>query len=300
MVESPICISVNQELGASEEEKLEKLQSIEYTFLQCAEEREDASAEILSHGSIEIDKTAFPGAISKWPLYKEGDWWVQDASATLPAIALSNALLKDNDNPQQDAIVDLCAAPGGKTAQLLSLGFPSVTAVEVSSRRCKQLESNMSRLRLEDRCTVVVADGRKWIPPEGPESVAGVLLDVPCSATGTASRRPDVLRRDRKLDSLLETQYDLAKHCIDNILKPGGVMVYATCSLLKRESEDQVQKILKREDGANAKLLPFVPGEIPGFDEAIDENGCLRVIPGWLPGKLSTCDGFFVARLQKL
>lgn len=303
MEESPICISAHHQLGASDEEKLEKLQSIRDVFCDNATKnlegsRNDEAAEILPHGSIHVDKALFPGAISKWPLYQQGGWWVQDASATLPAIVLYNSL---KGNLRDQTIVDLCAAPGGKTAQLLSLGFPSVTAVEASSKRAKQLQSNMSRLRFEDRCTVVVADGCTWIPPSGEESISGILLDVPCSATGTASRRPDVLRRpEASIGELLETQYKLATHCVDNLLQPGGIMVYATCSLLKRESEDQVQRLLERQAGANVELVPFVQGEIPGFDDCIDEQGCLRVIPGLLPGKLSTCDGFFVARFQKL
>ena len=308
MEESPIYLSVNYPLGASDQDKLERLKFVRDAFYDSMQEKgdedsnsegNDVPVEILPHGSIHVDKSCFPGAISKWPLYKKGDWFVQDASATLPAIALYNTLVRNSDNPQDLDIVDLCAAPGGKTGQLLSLGFPSVTAVETSAKRAKQLKSNLSRLGLEERCTVVEADGRTWIPPTGPNSISGILLDAPCSATGTASRRPDVLRRPQSLKSLMETQFSLATHCIDNLLKPGGVLVYATCSLLKQESEDQVQKILGRENGAEVKLLPFVEGEIPGFDDAIDELGCLRVIPGCLPGKLSTCDGFFVARFQK-
>jgi 16S rRNA (cytosine967-C5)-methyltransferase len=193
----------------------------------------------------------------------------------------------------------MCAAPGGKTAHLLSLGFPRVTAVEFSARRARKLQSNLQRLNLEERCETIVADGKSWIPAGGKECVDGVLLDVPCTATGTASRRPDVLRREEDLSAILESQYKLATHCADNILSSGGVMVYATCSLLKEESEDQVHKLLSRNEGAKLKTIPFTNGEIPGFDDAIDGNGWLRVLPGCLPGKLKSCDGFFVARLQK-
>jgi 16S rRNA (cytosine967-C5)-methyltransferase len=106
--------------------------------------------------------------------------------------------------------------------------------------------------------------------------VAEILVDVPCSATGTVNKRPDVLRKDGDLGNLLDTQEILANHCADNILQSGGVMVDATCSLLARESEDQVHKLLTR--GA-MKTLPFAEGEIPGFDDAIDANGWLRVLP---------------------
>ena len=138
--------------------------------------------------------------------------------------------------------------------------------------------------------------GQEWNPEEGTE-IAGVLVDVPCSATGTGNKRPDVLRKDGDLGNLIETQSMLANHCADNILESGGIMVYATCSLLKRESEDQVQALLSR---GTMKTLPFTKGEIRGFDDAIDENGWLRVLPGVLDGELKQCDGFFVARLEKL
>lgn len=313
MAESPVYLSVNHPIDSSPEERIQKCNFIKQSFRERAGELSKESsdgeadsvvqdgAEILAQGSIFVDKSQFPGSISKWPLYDTGDWWVQDVSATLPAIALHNALLGVNSLQRSEmSIVDLCAAPGGKTAQLLSLGFSEVTAVELSASRARQLQSNMERLQLKDRCTVCVGDGCQWIPPEGPETVTGILLDVPCTATGTASRRPDVLRRDNNLDEILETQFNLATHCVDNILAPGGILVYATCSLLRQESEYQIEKLLAREEGANLRSVPFTEGEISGFGEAVDENGNLRVIPGWLPGKLNTCDGFFVARIQKL
>ncbi|CAB9500408.1 small subunit methyltransferase B [Seminavis robusta] len=285
MTESPVYISVNNN---NQETQDDMLQSTLEAFLQTAARNNRP--------------------VSHWPLYQEGHWWVQDAAATLPALALYNSLLdkkhkqeinSDSIAPNDMTVVDLCAAPGGKTAQLLSLGFPSVTAVEISSRRARQLQTNLERLGL--KCQVDVADGTTWMPPQSSKKIAGVLLDAPCSATGTASRRPDVLRKSKRdVKQLLETQYRLATHCIDNLLEPGGILVYATCSLLKQESEDQVQKLLDNEEAScRVKTIPFQQGEIPGFDQAIDEHGHLRVIPGTLPGKLSTCDGFFVARLQK-
>ena len=152
---------------------------------------------------------------------------------------------------------------------------------------------------MQNRCIITVEDGNKWCPPEGPETIDGILLDVPCTATGTASRRPDVLRRDNDLGDILQTQDNLITHCVENLLAPGGIMVYSTCSLLRRESESQVEKLLTRYGSTKLKPLPFTKGEIPGFDEAIDDAGNLRVIPGWMPGNLSFCDGFYVARFQK-
>ncbi len=257
----------------------------------------------LPNGSLRILKGSYNGAISKWPLYDNGSWWVQDVSSTLPALALTSAMKSahGDENLENVHVVDMCAAPGGKTAQLLSSNF-HVTAIEANKRRSRRLLENLERLQLEEKCEVVVSPGQEWTPEESirtfnTNGIAGVLVDVPCSATGTGNRRPDVLRKDQDLGNLLETQEILANHCVDNILKGGGIMVYATCSLLPRESEDQIHKLIKR---GGVETLPFTPGEIPGFDGAIDKNGWLRVLPGVLDGDLKQCDGFFVARLVKL
>lgn len=198
-------------------------------------------------------------------------------------------------------VVDCCASPGGKSAQLCNFGF-KVTAIEKSERRSRRLEENRERLGL--KWDAVVADATDWIPDS---PVMGVLLDVPCTATGTGSKRPDVLRRDADdLDELLDIQYRLACHAADNILDVGGILVYATCSLLKCESEDQVAKLLSRHAEGTSKTqletVPFGPGEIGGFDGTIDSNGWIRVLPGCpdLQEDLRhCCDGFFVARLRR-
>ena len=284
---------------------------------------------LLPHGIIRTKH--FRGAINSWPLYNEGLWWVQDAASALPALALCNGLRQKFQSSSNYLsklhVVDMCSAPGGKCAQLLSAGIGHVTAIEANKRRSKRLLENLNRLKFTtDQYTVVVANGQDWFPnyahkEEGSQHartfqdnvVSGVLVDVPCSATGTGSKRPDVLRKDpTDLDELLLTQEALANHCADVILEKGGIMVYATCSLLKRESEDQVKKLIwrghqqqKQSSKTNVRkvgkmeTLPFLPGEIPGFDDAIDENGWLRVLPGLLNGELKSCDGFFVARLIK-
>lgn len=183
-----------------------------------------------------------------------------------------------------------CSAPGGKASQLLSVGN-FVTAIEANPRRSHRLIENLKRLDLNDRVEIVVEEGQYWVPTH---PVHGILLDVPCSATGTGARRPDVLRRDSDLTQLTIIQETLANHCADKILDDGGVMVYATCSLLKEESEDQVRKLIER---GNVETLPIQPHEVPGFVDAIDSNGWLRVLPGLLDGVLRSTDGFFVARL---
>jgi 16S rRNA (cytosine967-C5)-methyltransferase len=258
-------------------------------------------AEILPQGSIRVIR-APPGPISTWPLYQEGAWWCQDPSATIPAWALYQSL-RQTMNVRTAHVVDLCAAPGGKTAQLSNFGFGTVTAVEVSPKRCQRLEQNMNRLHMQ--WNIVVADGCEWTPSTR-TLVDAVLVDVPCTATGTGSKRPDVLRRPADYSDLLTVQHALACHAADAIVKVGGYLVYATCSLLKQESEDQVARLLDRcttttdPSVAELRTVPFERGEIPGFDDAIDKNGWIRVLPGMLQGSLNHCDGFFVARLQRV
>ena len=296
MEESPRCltINVNQQYINNNNNDTTKSTSTKEQIAHVASLFEDA--EILPQGSIRIASPP-PGLISTWPMYKEGMWWCQDPSATIPAIALYQAL-SDNGTKSVEAmhVIDLCAAPGGKTAQLSNYNFASITAVEVSSKRCERLMDNMKRLR--QNWNIVVADGCNYVPPQ---LVDAVLVDVPCSATGTGSKRPDVLRRDSDLTELLQIQQKLVRHATDHMIGVGGIVVYATCSLLKKESEDQVTKLLARTDSSVIlKTLPFRTGEIPGFDEAIDSNGWIRVIPGALEGSIGQCDGFFVARLQRI
>lgn len=279
----------------------------------------DGAAVRLPHNNM-IRTEKIGGAVHLWPRFHEGIWWVQDASSTLPALALCRALAahntKNDDNDLTGLhVVDMCSAPGGKCAQLLSSGIGHVTAIEANARRSRRLVENLDRLGYasntanyteptgeegseEGRYSLVVTQGQDWTPsPE--KEVHGVLLDVPCSATGTGSRRPEVLRKDPTVlsNGLLETQEALANHCADVILRKGGILVYSTCSLLKRESEDQVDKLISK---GSMKTLPILPGEIPGFDNMIDTNGWLRVLPGVSEGHLRSCDGFFVARLIKV
>ncbi len=239
------------------------------------------------------------GDVKLWPGYEDGTWWVQEASATLPALVLTHALLDRNAHlqPSDLTVVDMCSAPGGKAMQLLSAGFGQVTAIEASPRRSLRLVDNLKRLGMLDRCQIVVEEGQNWIPASDMQPVQGILLDVPCSATGTGARHPDILRKSAaSLKELKRTQESLANHCADNILDLGGIMVYATCSTLKEESEDQVQKLIDR---GNVETLPIRPHEVPGFEDAIDGHGWLRVLPGVLGGNLRSSDGFFVARLVR-
>jgi len=285
MEETPRCLTIRQKPGMSKDARQMQSEHVASYFEE---------SETLSQGSLRILKPP-RGSVSHWPLYDTGAYWLQDVSSTLPATALYHALSDGGKKSVEGLkVVDMCAAPGGKTAQLCNFGF-SVTAVEASSKRCERLRQNMKRLNME--CDVAVADGTEWIPEK---AVAGVLLDAPCTATGTGSKQPDVLRRDSDYSDLLKTQYDLLCNAVDNVLWPGGILVYATCSLLKDEGEEQIAKLLERRDGGKVETLPIEPGDIPGFDGAIDENGWLRVLPGALPEALGQCDGFFVARLRRV
>ena len=292
MRQSPVFVSLNLPPNSPEEERKEKIQRIISAFSQ------EKPAEFIPHGSVRIPAT-YGGMVTKWPLYDEGEWWVQDASASLPAIALYKALANGSSSLKDLHVVDLCSSPGGKTAQLCAFGFGKVTAVEINQRRIRLLKENLVRLKMEKQCKIVLADGSNW-KPDDELKIDGILVDAPCSATGVGSRRPDVLRRSPDIDELVQTQRKLIVHAADNLLQPGGIMVYSTCSLLKQESEDQINWLQSRAEGAKMETIPFISGEIPGFDSAVDENGWLRVLPGILPGSLSHCDGFFVARLRRL
>jgi len=313
MSQSPVFITVNHihnqeiSLTTQHDKTPDRSENIRDIFTSITGD-ESEKAELLPIGSIRIPENS--GMVSKWPLYDDGAWWVQDISATLPAIALFNSLCANGRKQPKDMhIVDLCSAPGGKTAQLCSMGFGKVDAVEISKRRSRSLHQNLERLGFENMCNVFVEDGRDFLPDiSGNDKIQGVLVDAPCSATGLGSRHPDVLTKSIGLKDLVSIQQELIVHAATNILDVGGVLVYATCSLLKEEGEDQVDWLLSQGvSGKNEKTrrvtletIPFEPGELPGFDDCIDRNGWLRVIPGVLPGPLKFCAGFFVARLRKI
>lgn len=303
MTESPRCLTVKTTTTTTTADTVAAQQAKQ---MDVAGYFGSNNCKILPQGSLVVLDPP-RGKVSDWPLYEQGEWWIQDVSATLPAIALHNALEQQRDGRTTrppPSVVDLCAAPGGKTAQLINFGY-KVTAVEVSKKRSKQLQGNLHRLGFDggDKCQVVVADGTKWVPQKGTVTVDGVLIDAPCTATGTGSKRPDVLRKEADYQELLDTQYQLLCHAADHILAPGGILVYATCSLLKQESEDQIQKFLSREGVTQMEILPFEAEEILGFEECIDDQGCLRIIPGTQPspGKMEcNVDGFYVARLRRI
>ena len=210
--------------------------------------------------------------------YEEGAWWVQDLAASLPARLLGEGGGK--------RALDLCAAPGGKTLQLAAQGW-QVTALDISAKRLKLLEENLKRTGLE--AEVIAADAFKWEPPtENGAKFDAILIDAPCTATGTARRHPDVLHRigPRQIEQMAEVQARLIERA-SGWLTPGGMLVYAVCSLESDEGEDQAEKVWLPREPISAEELPA--GLSP------TAHGTLRTDPGMLP-EHGGLDGFFIAR----
>jgi 16S rRNA (cytosine967-C5)-methyltransferase len=238
---------------------------------------------LLPNGSIRlVERTA----IRDLPGFEDGAWWVQDAAASLPARLL---------NPKPgERIADLCAAPGGKTAQLAAAGA-DVLAVDRSPRRLKRLEENLARLHLEAETRAIDAEKLNEAPFDA------ILLDAPCSATGTIRRHPDVAwtksEEDiRKLSGLQTRLLDKTA----SLLKPGGRMVYCTCSLEAEEGERQAEAFLARHPEFARR--PIRADEIGGLSECITPDGDVRTLPCHLVSpehERSGLDGFFMARFVK-
>ena len=241
-------------------------------------------AERLGGESLASGHVRLPGhgAVTDLPGFDEGAWWVQDLAASCPA-----RLLGAGDGR---GVLDLCAAPGGKTMQLAAAGW-DVTAVDQSKKRLERLSSNLARTDLS--ATIVQADLRQW-EPSAP--VDAILLDAPCSATGIYRRHPDVLHRigARQIAELAELQTELLDRAAQ-WLKPGGTIIYATCSLEKAEGEDQIGSFLRAH--SDFRLASPVQAELPEGIEPSAE-GWLRTLPATLADKGGT-DGFFIARLAR-
>jgi 16S rRNA (cytosine967-C5)-methyltransferase len=223
------------------------------------------------------------GAIAELPGFVEGAWWVQDAAASLPARLLGEVAGK--------RVADLCAAPGGKTLQLAA-GGARVTAVDISPGRMGRLRENLARVDLA--AETVTADAAKWTPTERFDAI---LIDAPCSGTGTLRRHPDIawLKSQDDVRRLSVAQDRLLMHAVE-LLKPGGVMIYAVCSLQPEEGPARVEAALAR--GAPLARVPVRPCELPGLPDALTELGDVRTLPSMWPER-GGIDGFYIARLVR-
>jgi 16S rRNA (cytosine967-C5)-methyltransferase len=238
---------------------------------------------VLPSGSVRLESHV---PVPELEGYAEGEWWVQDAAAALPA-----RLLRSSAGMR---VVDLCAAPGGKSAEIAASGA-RLTAVDRSAERLKRLAVNFERLRLD--AEIAVADVLSFDAP----LFDAVLLDAPCSATGTIRRHPDVAWTKRLGD--LAPLILLQGHLLDKavaLTKPGGVLVYCVCSLEPEEGEAHILALLRRNP--DVRRLPILADEIGGLTECLSPAGDLRTLPSHLRGstsRMSGLDGFFAARLQR-
>jgi 16S rRNA (cytosine967-C5)-methyltransferase len=245
--------------------------------------------ETLPTGTV---RTLLQGSVTMLPGFTEGHWWVQDAAAALPARLFGDIKGK--------SVADLCAAPGGKTAQL-ALSGAHVTALDRSPARMARLRDNLGRLALS--AEAIVTDAAEW-PGPGQGSSQGfdaILVDAPCTATGTIRRHPDVawLRQEADIAALTALQQRLLQKAV-TLLKPGGTLVYCTCSLEPEEGEQAIAKLLAGE--SSLRRAPVASSEVAGLAEIITAEGDLRTLPCHLPHadpRLGGMDGFYAARLVK-
>jgi 16S rRNA (cytosine967-C5)-methyltransferase len=245
--------------------------------------------ETLQTGTV---RTLLQGSVTMLPGFTEGHWWVQDAAAALPARLFGDIKGK--------SVADLCAAPGGKTAQL-ALSGARVTALDRSPARMARLRDNLGRLALS--AEAIVADAPEWPGPSqgSSEGFDAVLVDAPCTATGTIRRHPDVawLRQEADIAALTALQQRLLQKAV-TLLRPGGTLVYCTCSLEPEEGEQAIAQLLAGD--SNLRRAPVASSEVAGLAEIITSEGDLRTLPCHLPHadpKLSGMDGFYAARLVK-
>jgi 16S rRNA (cytosine967-C5)-methyltransferase len=243
--------------------------------------------ETLPTGSV---RTLLQGSVTMLPGFAEGQWWVQDAAAALPARLFGDMAGK--------TIVDLCAAPGGKTAQLAQAGA-RVVAVDRSPGRMTRLRDNLARLSLA--AEQVVADAAEWQGGNANGGFDGILVDAPCSSTGTIRRHPDVawLRQEADIGALMALQKRLLHKAV-TLLRPGGTLVYCTCSLEPEEGEQAIAALLAAESAV--RRAPIDAGEVAGLAEIVTAEGDLRTLPSHLPHddpRLGGLDGFYAARLVK-
>ncbi|MBP1858732.1 RsmB/NOP family class I SAM-dependent RNA methyltransferase [Rhizobium herbae] len=245
---------------------------------------ERLNGRLLPTGSIRL--AAFSGAVPTLEGFEDGEWWVQDAAAALPAKLFGSLTGK--------RVVDLCAAPGGKTAQLILAGA-NVTALDQSASRLKRLQGNLARLGLEAATQEInMADFRT------DALFDAALLDAPCSSTGTIRRHPDVLwtKGPEDIEKLAVLQEKLLRHAL-TLVKPGGLVVFSNCSLDKREGEVVTERILAE---GTCERVAIDPADWPGLEDAITPLGEFRTTPAMIPpqdGFSGGLDGFYAVTLRR-
>ena len=240
---------------------------------------------MLPTGSVRVAKLA--ANVDELPGFAEGRWWVQDAAAALPARLFGDIA--------GQRVADLCAAPGGKTAQLVLAGA-DVTAVDASRSRLARLARNL--VRLDMRAEPVEADIFGF---RTDRQFDAVLLDAPCSSTGTVRRHPDVpwTKSPADVEKLADLQLRML-HAASRLVRPGGRLVFSNCSLDPLEGEALLARFLHENE--TVVLEPIRPGEVQGIEHFLTREGTLRTTPGDLDlgsPALSGLDGFFAARLRR-
>lgn len=243
----------------------------------------------LATGSLRLTEA---GRVDELAGFRDGAWWVQDAAAALPARLLGDVA--------GSVVADMCAAPGGKTAQLAAAGA-GVVAVDQSANRLARLAANLQRLHLS--AELIEADASTWQPQR---TFDAVLVDAPCTATGTIRRHPDILHLKRESD--VAALAGLQQRMLDNaatLVRPGGVLVYCTCSLQKEEGEVQAARFLDRHKDWTCE--PIIAGGIGIEPDWLTQEGYLRTFPSQSPAPAGAhvnaagggMDGFFAARFRR-
>jgi 16S rRNA (cytosine967-C5)-methyltransferase len=242
---------------------------------------EAVEGEVMPGGTVRTFKR---GDVAGWPGFEDGGWWVQDAAAAVPVRLLA---------PKAgESALDMCAAPGGKTLQIAASGA-TVVALDRSENRLKRLRQNLARTGLEAEIAVMPAED--WLDSR---TFDAVLLDAPCTATGTFRRNPEVLRATKPAEvaKLADVQHRLLDAAAERV-GPGGRMVYCVCSLEREEGETQIIAFLRRNP--NFKTVKADPTEVGAPDEALTPEGWLRILPSMWAEK-GGVDGFFAAKLERV
>ncbi len=245
---------------------------------------------LLPNGSIRLENN---GKISALPGYREGAWWVQDFAASLPVLSLGKV--------EGLQVLDLCAAPGGKTAQLISYGA-NTTALDISKSRLQTLKENLKRLNLTAQ-EIICADALTYLKDYAGPLFDIILLDAPCSASGTLRRHPELMHIKNTKD--IKEAAKLQRQLLDmagNALKKDGILLYTVCSIAKAEGEKQIQTFL--EQNSDYRLLPIKINDIDfsgtkSLSLLISKEGYIRTLP-YYSGPQGGMDSFFVAKLQKV